>query len=74
MQLLVAHQVLIGSAIALALAFALRSGIAFARGGGAGDLALAAASVVVAGALALYFRKVRARWVEAVKASRTPRG
>jgi hypothetical protein len=64
MQLLVAHQILIGSAIALALLFGLRSVSLFARGGGAAEMATAAVSFVVAGLLVLYFRKVRARWVE----------
>jgi hypothetical protein len=70
MQLLAAHQILIASAIALALIFALRSLVLFSHDGRGGDLALAAASIVVAGALAAYFRKVRARWVEQRAAGR----
>ncbi len=62
MQLLVAHQVLIASAIALAAIFGLRSAVLFSRGGGAADLALAAASLLVAAGLVLYFRTVRAKW------------
>ena len=64
MQLLAAHLVLIGSAIALALLFGLRSVALFALGGGAAQLATAAVSFVVAGLLVLYFRKVRARWLD----------
>jgi hypothetical protein len=77
MQLLAAHQILIGSAIALAVLFGLRGAVLFLHGAGAGSLALAAASLVVAGALGLYFRTVRARWVELrgrVKASRRDAG
>ena len=77
MQLLAAHQILIGSAIALAVIFGLRSTLLFLHGAGAGSLALAAVSLVVAGALGLYFRAVRARWVELrrrVKASRRDPG
>jgi hypothetical protein len=77
MQRLVAHQILIGSAIALAVIFGLRSAVLFLHGAGAGSLALAAVSLVVAGALGLYFRKVRARWVELrrrVRASRRDTG
>jgi hypothetical protein len=64
MQLLAAHQILIASAIALAALFGLRSLILFSRGGGGAELALAAASIVVTAALAAYFRKLRARWIE----------
>ena len=64
MQLLAAHQILIGSAIALAVLFALRSLVLFSRGGGSAQLALAAVSLAVMGALVVYFRKLRARWVE----------
>lgn len=62
MQLLVAHQVLIASAIALATIFGLRSAVMFSRGGGGASLALAVASLLVAVALAFYFRVVRAKW------------
>jgi hypothetical protein len=68
MQLLVAHQVLIASAIALATIFGLRSAVLFSRGGGASSLALAAASLLVAAGLALYFRAIRAKW----RASKKP--
>jgi hypothetical protein len=64
MQLLVAHQILIGSAIALALLFGLRAGAHFAHGGGAPNLVAAAVSFVVAALLVAYLRKVRARWLE----------
>jgi hypothetical protein len=81
MQLLVAHQILIGSAIALAVVFGLRSMVLFAREGSAGSLSLAAVSLVVAGALGVYFGAVRGRWASMrrahrrrVKASRTETG
>ncbi len=64
MQLLAAHQLLIGSAIALAALFGVRAVVLFSRGGGAGNLALAAVSLAVAGALVVYFRSLRARWQE----------
>ena len=62
MQLLVAHQILIGSAIALAGLFGIRALVLFARGGSTSDLALALASLAVMAALTLYFRKVRKKW------------
>jgi hypothetical protein len=61
MRLIIVHQILIGSAIGLAVLFGLRSAVLFARHGGREDLALAVASVAVAGLLAIYLRKVRAR-------------
>ena len=63
MKLLLMHQILIGAAIALAAIFGVRSIVLFTREGGATDLILAAASIGVAIALSLYFRKVRARWL-----------
>jgi len=63
MQLLVAHQILIGSAIALAVLFGLRSMVHYAHGGATADLALTLASVVLAGLLMMYFRKVRGQWL-----------
>jgi hypothetical protein len=81
MQLLVVHQILIGSAIALAVIFGLRSMVLFARGGSAGSLELAAVALVVAVALGLYLRAVRGRWASMrradarrAKASRTESG
>jgi len=65
MQLLAAHQLLIGSAIALAVIFGLRSLVVFSRGGGPTSLVMAAVSLIAAGALVLYFRKLRARWIAA---------
>ena len=62
MQLLVAHQILIASAIALASIFGLRSAVLFGRGEGAANLALAVVSAVVAAGLVVYFRTVRAKW------------
>jgi len=64
MQLLAAHQILIASAVALAALFGVRSVVAFARGGGTQDLALGLVSFVIAVALGLYFRTVRAKWLE----------
>jgi hypothetical protein len=64
MQLLAFHQILVGSAIALAVLFGLRAAVLFSRGGGPADLVLAAVSLATAGALGLYLRKVRARWAE----------
>jgi hypothetical protein len=62
MQLLVAHQILIGSAIALAALFGVRALVLFLRGDGYLDLYLALSSAAVFAALILYFRKIRARW------------
>jgi hypothetical protein len=70
MQLLVAHQILIGSAIALAAIFGVRSLVLFTRGGSGGSLLLAVVALVVAGALGLYFRAVRGRWVSMRRADR----
>jgi hypothetical protein len=72
MQLLVAHQVLIGAAIALATLFGLRGLVLFKNGQGAANLVMALVSLAVAGALVAYFRKVRARWL-AARAERRPR-
>ena len=62
MQLLVAHQILIGSAIALCTLFCIRAVVLFARGGGLADLLLAFGAVVVGAAFTLYFRKIREKW------------
>ena len=70
MQLLVAHQLLIGSAIALAVIFGLRSMVQYAHGGAAADLAITVASVVLAGLLMMYFRKVRGQWLAQRDANR----
>jgi hypothetical protein len=70
MQLLVAHQILIGAAIALALIFGLRAMVHYAHGGASADLALTVASVVLSGLLMMYFRKVRGLWLEQRKAGR----
>ena len=62
MQILVAHQILIASAIALASIFGLRSAVLFGRSGGGVNLALAFVSALLAVGLVLYFRTVRAKW------------
>jgi hypothetical protein len=61
-QLLVAHQVLIAAAIALATIFGLRSAVIFSRSGGGANLALALVAAALAIGLVLYFRTVRAKW------------
>jgi hypothetical protein len=61
--LLVAHQILVAAAIAMALLFGVRSAALFARGGGATELAIAIASFVAAAALGVYLRRVRAKWL-----------
>jgi hydrogenase-4 membrane subunit HyfE len=63
MQLLAVHQILIASAIVLAVLFGLRSLVLFVHEGGSPELLLAACSLALAGALGLYLRKVRARWL-----------
>lgn len=62
MQLLVAHQILIAAAIALATIFGLRSAVIFGRSGGSASLALAFVSALVVVGLVLYFRVLRAKW------------
>lgn len=68
MQLLVAHQILIAAAIGLSAIFGVRAVVLFSRGGGAENLGLAAASIVLAVGLTVYFRTVRAKW----RASKKP--
>jgi hypothetical protein len=74
MKLIVAHQILIGSAIGLAAIFAIRAIVLFARGEGALNLALAAAAAAVGGALGVYLRSVRAKWAQEKGAAATRRG
>ena len=62
-RLLVAHQILIASAVALAVLFALRSIAVYAQAGDGTELGIAAASLAIAAGLYWYFRKVRARWL-----------
>lgn len=64
MKLIVAHQVLIGSAICLALLFGVRAIVLYARAGASSDLVIAGSSLAVAAALSLYLRKIRARLAE----------
>ena len=61
MKLIVVHQILIASAIGLAAVFAIRAIVVFARTGVGADLGFGVAAVLVAGALAFYLRKVRAK-------------
>lgn len=61
MKLIVAHQILIGTALALSAIFAVRALVLFFRGGAAAELAIAIVSLGVGVVLALYLRKVRAR-------------
>ena len=62
MQLLVAHQVLIAAAIALSALFGVRGVVVFTRGGGAANLGMAAAALLLAALLSLYLRAVHAKW------------
>lgn len=59
MRLIVVHQILIASAIALAALFGARALVLFGRGEGALNLALALASAVIGAALALYLARLR---------------
>lgn len=63
MKLIVFHQILIASAIGLAVIFGVRSIVMFSRSGASNDALLAVASALVAVALGLYLRKVRAKWI-----------
>jgi hypothetical protein len=62
-KLIVAHQILIASGIALGVLFGVRALYVFAVGRGAVDLGMGIASLVIAVVLALYLRKVRAGWL-----------
>jgi hypothetical protein len=61
MRLIVVHQILIASAIGLAVIFGVRSIVMFSKSGTGDHVLLAALSVAVAVALGLYLWKVRAR-------------
>ncbi len=63
MKLIVIHQILIASAIGLAVIFGVRSIVMFSRSGASNDVLLALVSAAVAVALGLYLRKVRAKWL-----------
>jgi hypothetical protein len=65
MRLRQAHQILIGSAIGLAVVFGVRSAVLYTRGHARQDLMLTFASLVVAVALLGYLRHVRAKWAGA---------
>jgi hypothetical protein len=62
MRLIVVHQILIASAIGLGVLFGIRAGVVFARTGATSELVIALSSGLVAVALALYLKKVRAKW------------
>jgi hypothetical protein len=64
MRLRQAHQILIVSAIALAVIFGVRAAVIYTRSSLPGDLALACGSLAVGVALAIYLRAVRAKWRE----------
>ncbi len=61
MKLIVAHQILIGSAIGLAAFFALRAAALFARGEGSAHLGVAIGAAIAGALLGLYLRALRAR-------------
>ena len=63
MKLIVVHQILIVSAITLALLFGVRAISIYAQTGSTNDMLFAVASGVVAVALTVYLRKVRAKWL-----------
>ena len=65
MKLIVAHQVLIGAAIALAVLFGARAATLYARGGERDNLVFAGASALIAIALGFYLRTVRRKVREA---------
>jgi hypothetical protein len=69
MKLIVMHQILIASAIGLALIFAIRSIVMFSRSGASNDVFLAVLSALVAVALGMYLRKVRAKWAAEKRAA-----
>lgn len=64
MRLRQAHQLLIVSAIALAVIFGVRAAVIYASSNVPGDLALAAGSLAIGMAMAIYLRRVRAKWRE----------
>lgn len=61
MKLIVAHRVLIGSALALAVLFGIRATVLFLRARIPADGAIAAASFALAGALGAYFARLQRR-------------
>ena len=61
MKLIVAHQILITSALGLAAIFGVRALVIYLRGGASAELAIGIAALGVVVILALYLRKVRAR-------------
>ncbi len=58
------HQILIASALGLAILFGARSAATYARGGPATELALAVAAAVAAITLGLYLRRFRRKLAE----------
>lgn len=63
MQLLVVHQILIASAIALGALFGLRSLWMFRRAHDATDLVMAIVTAITCVLLARYLKTVRAKWL-----------
>ena len=61
MKLIVVHQILITAALSLALLFAVRALVLFARARQATDLVMGVVAMGVAAALGTYLPKVRAR-------------
>ena len=61
MKLIVAHQILIATALGLAVIFGVRALVISLRGGAPAELATGLVSLGVGVILALYLRKVRAR-------------
>jgi hypothetical protein len=62
MRLIVVHQILIASAIGLAVLFAVRAVVLFARGEGSVNLALAIAAAAIGAGLGVYLRSARRKW------------
>jgi len=61
MKLIVAHQILIGSATALALLFGVRALVLASRDAPGPNVAIGIGSLVIAVVLGLYFRTLRAK-------------
>lgn len=62
MKLRQAHQILIGSAIGLAILFSVRSLVIYSTTHVSADLWVGLGSLAIAAALGLYLRHIRAKW------------